>query len=283
MIMKWASPAPLEQDMQYAFQSLKYVVRVMFTDGDFGFRRDGTPYLAYILGRVPFSIKINLYALLVYVPMGIVLGVLSAVYKDQVFDRVVSIFTLVFGSVPTFIVVFFLMMVFGFGLHLFPTLFMWGEWYNRYYIPVISLMLYPTSRIIRIVRGEIIEAMNTDEVLLLRAKGLNKRQIITRHLFRQSLTALFPQIMDMFLFVVLLSFIVEKTYQVPGMAKLFLDSIVASGGDGSYVQMDTLLVSIITFFYTGLTLIVSLINDVTASIIDPRITLGRRKRNPLEK
>ncbi len=276
MITKWASPAPLSEDIKFAYELYKIFLQNL-RNLDFGSRWDGTTYLQLVIDKFPISLKINFMALLIYVPLGVILGVLTAVHKDKLFDKLTATITIVFGSVPTYILVFFLIMFFGYVVPVFPPQYAQGEWYNVYIIPVFTLSLYPLSRVIRIVRGEIIEALESEAVLLLRAKGLTRRQIIFRHLFRESLVALLPQITELFLYVMFMSFIVEKAYYAPGAAKLFLDSIVMNSGDGTAVRVDTTIVTLVGSFYTFMGLVVTLFNDIMQSVIDPRIRLNAKK------
>jgi len=264
--------------MQLAWENYTITFERVVVHHEFYRLPNGLTKWDVVMEKIPVSLILNMVSLVIYVPVGIGLGIISAVYRGKLVDKIISSFSLVLGSVPSFIVIIFMIILFGFRLDMFPPLFLWGEWYNQYIIPVASLVLYPIAKIITTVRGEIIETLETDEVLLLKAKGLNRRQIIFRHLFRQSLVSVFPQVTDLFLYVIMMSFIVEKTYQIPGVAKLFLDSIVVSGEFSNMVNMDLMYVALISAFYILLILVVNLLNDILATIIDPRIQLSKNRQ-----
>lgn len=122
--------------------------------------------------------------------------------------------------------------------------------------------------------------MNSDHLLLARVKGLNKRQLVSRHILKNSFVPLLPEIPSAFLFALTGSFFVEIAYHVPGVAELFYDSLLSIGPFGvHYIDIDLNVMMIILCFYTLIGLVVILAVDISYRWIDPRILMGSSKKN----
>jgi len=245
--------------------------------GDWGTNNEGIPVWEVLVERIGISLKINLLALALYVPAGILLGFISAQLKNTFVDRFISTTTLTLGSIPTYILMYLLVMFVGYYSGLVHYQYVEGAGINNYYLPVFALSIPPIATFTRVIRGELIESLNSDHLLLARAKGLNKRQLMWKHLLKGSSLALLPEIPSAFLFALTGSFFVELVYHIPGVAELFYDSLLNIGPFGvHYVNVDLNIMMIIMLFYMAITLIVILIVDILHRVLDPRIFIGSK-------
>ena len=228
------------------------------------------------------TLRYNLAAFALYFTAGIAFGVIAAYYKNKVIDYIISFFSMLFNSVPGFVFIFFLILVFGYYLNWFPpqepsiqadslTKF------KGYFIPVLALALGPMGRIAQLVRGEMLESMESPQYLLLRAKGLTKKQAFIRHGIKDSLVTLLPETVPLFVFVINMSFVIEYTYNITGITQLFFKSIIQIGDMNNAVVVNTVLVVPITVLLVSIIMIFSLITDVTLVLIDPRISIRSKK------
>jgi len=189
---------------------------------------------------------------------------------------------MIFNAIPSFIVIFFLVIYVGYK---------WG-WLapqEPYYsapllkqlegmiIPVFALSIGPMGKFAQLVRGEIVENLNGDHFILLKVKGLTKRQVIRRHALKDSLIALIPQIIPTFVFVIGMSFVIESVYNIQGVSNLFLDSIVVPTSMYSYLYIDVNVVVAIGILLYGIIMITSIVTDISLSILDPRIRITGKK------
>ena len=253
-----------------------YFLKGVVTEGDFGTSykiRPGTPVFELSISRVPITMLMNGFALLIAIPLGIVAGTLSALRRNKMTDHIISFLIVIFISVPSFVFASLLQYLFTFKLGLFPTLYdsqavTFAEMMHSLCLPIIALALGPTATIGRYLRGELIENMNSEYLLLARTKGLTKAQTIIRHAFRNSMVPLTNIILPMITGIIGGSLVVENIFAVPGIGGLLVDSIQNS---------DHFLTIINLLFYSITSLVSILLVDISYGIIDPRIRIGGRK------
>jgi ABC-type dipeptide/oligopeptide/nickel transport system permease component len=135
---------------------------------------------------------------------------------------------------------------------------------------------------IQLVRGEIIENITTDYIMLARIKGLTENQCIKRHLLKNISVVILPEITTSFMFVLTSSFLVEIIYNINGVANLFYDSFVLPYGDLpgiNFVSINVPIALLIVTFYISFGILMSLLFDCIHIWVDPRIKIGSNKFN----
>lgn len=273
---------PLLEDLENAwFRLLIYTKRIV-NDFDFGVSVQGKDVWALVWPKFKLSMMYNLIALFIFVPTGIFLGVQAALHNNKFIDVVVSIFSMIFHSIPSFILIFFLIMYVGYAWKLLPPI---APFYSApldrqllgLIIPVFALAAWPTSKISQMVKGELIEIMNSEHFLLVRSKGLTRKQAIYRHGLRECLVTVIPEIIPTFMLMLGFSFVVETTYNIFGISKLLLDSMILSGDMFSTLIVDINVVVAISLLLYSAIMITSLIADVLLGFVDPRIHIAGKK------
>ncbi len=237
-----------------------------------------------LLSKAPLSLRFTFSAVFFYTVFGILLGILAAVMRGSWVDKVIQTIVLVFSSIPAFISVMLLILFFGYYLEWVwptnPSIHIHGYWYwfKGMIIPTLAIAGLPLSRFIRLIRAEMIETYNSDYVLLLRTKGLKRRQIIFKHMLRDCMVPLFPEMLPMFIYTVISAFIVEMVYNVFGIAHWLFWSLYSPEPGGKYmVSIDLEPVMMIGAFYTAMTLVMALLFDVLQVVVDPRIRFDTKK------
>ena len=254
-------------------------IRNIFTRWDWG-SISGEPVWDTLLENAPITLKLNFIALMVYLPLGLFIGVICALYQNSIFDKITSGMLLVLGSVPSFIWIFVFILVFGYTLSVLPpqppsvqTPLYWRI--AGWVMPVAALSLAPIAKFAGMIRNELLENKYAEYQLLLRTKGLSHRQIMIRHTIRDSFVPIMPEIAPTFVFVIVGSFFVEKIYNMQGTATLLFDSMFQMGFGFYYVTIHSPMVVMICTFYSALTLIFLFFMDITYAIVDPRIRVGK--------
>jgi oligopeptide transport system permease protein len=135
-------------------------------------------------------------------------------------------------------------------------------------LPILALSFGPSATIARYLRGELIETLSSEFLLLARTKGLTRVQATIRHGFRNSLVPIANTIIPMITGIMGGSLVVEKIFAVPGMGGQLIDSILAH---------DHFLTVALLIFYSAISLATILIVDISYGIIDPRIRVGGGK------
>lgn len=279
---QYARRLPFLDILKNATSSYKDYIVGILTEWDWGTNNKGNDVWELMVKKLPISLKINVIAFFVYVSMGVALGIISAVKKDSFIDHGIAIFTLVFSSVPSFILAFALILVFGYELGWLPPMYpviayTFKQRVLGFAIPVMALSIGPIANFTRLVRGELLETFGADYLLLARTKGLNKRQVIFRHALRNSAVAVMPALSSTFILVLSGSFLIEVIYNIQGVANLFMDSLLKPFLDFNYVNIDTNTVVVVSTFYASIALMMSLIADMLYIVVDPRMQIGHKK------
>lgn len=253
-----------------------YFIQGVVTEGNFGTSvkvRPGMDVFEILKTRIPPTVLLNVLSLLIALPLGIIAGTIAALKRNKLADNVISFLIIIFISVPSF--VFASLMQYGltFKLPLFPTLYdstttSIASMLHSLTLPIFALALGPIATIARYLRGELIETLSSEYLLLARTKGLTRAQATVRHAFRNSCVPIANTIIPLITGVMGGSLVIEKMFAIPGMGGQLIDSILAG---------DHFLTVALLIFYSTISLVTILIVDISYGIIDPRIRIGGGK------
>lgn len=253
--------------LKYAFQ------------GNFGYGETyklGTEVWDVFVARLPYTMVLNLAAILVSIPIGLLLGIFAALKKNKWQDHLISTGVMIFVSVPSFIYAFLVQYVLYFKLGWTSAIAdvsngAWSWTFIRSAIPAILSMSFGTiAGFARYTRAELTEVLTSDFMLLARTKGLTRRQATVRHAMRNAMVPIFPMILGEFIAIMSGSLIIEQMFTIPGVGELYIQSIQAQPApDYNYFML-------LTIFYTFIGLAAGIVVDISYGIIDPRIRMGAR-------
>lgn len=225
-----------------------------------------------IFTRLGPTIKINIWSLIIAVPLGFIFGIWAALKKNTPTDHAISTIVMIMISVPSFVTISLLMLIFAFKLGWLPSA--WpgsgastGQVVAGYVIPVAALSFGSIASFTRYTRAELCEVMSSEFLLLARTKGLSRRQCITRHALRNSLVPIVPMIIGQFVGVLSGSMVLEQLYNIPGIGTLFVRCINTKDWNVLLVDMA---------IYTVIGLFANLLVDLSYGIVDPRIRMGAK-------
>ena len=250
-------------------------LRNIFLRWDWGVSKTIEPNVkaTVIIGeRLITSMKINIFSVLISVPAGIALGIWAALKKNTMTDHVISTAVMIFISVPSFVLITFLMLLLCYQNAVLPT--QWPnptdpDWQKTlgYILPVFCLSFGSICGYCRFTRAELCEVMESDYLLLARAKGLTRNQSITRHALRNAMVPIFPSILAEFIGIMGGSMVLEGLYGIPGIGGLFVSALNAKDYNVLFVDMA---------IFTSVSLLAGVFLDISYSLIDPRIRMGAR-------
>ena len=251
-------------------------LRNIITKWDWGYSKSFQPNVSAgtIIGsRIGYSIRLNIFSVIFSVPIGILLGIWAALKKNSMTDYIISTLVMVFISIPSFVLISFILRLFAYDLNWFPS--SWPTMsaatavkVKGYVIPVFCLSFGSVCGYCRFVRAELCEVMESDYLLLARTKGLTRRQAIIRHAMKNAMVPIFPSILAEFIGILGGSMILENLYSIPGIGKLFVLAL-------NYKDYDILFVDMAIF--TTLGLLAGIVLDLSYGFIDPRIRMGAKK------
>jgi peptide/nickel transport system permease protein len=146
--------------------------------------RSGQPAMRLVLQRVWFTVQLAVVAMLVALCLSVPMGVIAAVRGGSPLDRAVIAATTVAQAMPIFWVGLLMILVFAVGLQWLPA---GGAAGPRYLIlPALTLSLYPTAKLTRLVRSSVLEVLRQDYVVAARARGVREPMVIGRHALRNA-------------------------------------------------------------------------------------------------
>lgn len=229
--------------------------------------------LVIIANGLPTTIKVNVISVIISVPLGILLGVWAALKKNKTTDVTISTLVMILISVPSFVLITFMVMIFGYNLKVLPT-----EWPKSYYdtgtkalgyiIPVTALSLGSICGYCRFTRAELCDVLSSDYLLLARTKGLTKKQAVLRHAMRNAMVPILPSILAEIVGILGGSMILERIYNIPGIGGVFYDAL--SSKDYNLLMVDMAV-------FTMIGLLAGIVLDLSYGFLDPRIRMGAKK------
>ena len=232
--------------------------------GDFGpsFKYRNRRVQEILFDTFPVSAQLGLLALLIGVGLGVSAGIVSAVKRDSVFDRL-SIFGATLGiALPSFVLGAFFIWTFSYRLRVLPPA-LW-ESSRHMVLPALTLGMGPAAYLARLTRSSMLEVMDKDFVRTARAKGLSGSVVILKHVMRNSLGPVVTVVGPLVAMLVTGSFIVEKIFSVPGMGRFFITAVT---------NRDYPLIMGVTLVYTALIVVMNFLVDVIYTVLDPRVRL----------
>ncbi len=269
-----ATPAQIEQlrrdlglDEPLLMQLLHYYQGLL--KGDFGKSLLlGKGVLAATMERLPVTIGLSLYALVLTLQIGVASGIIAALRQNTWVDQVAMMIAMLGISIPNFFLGLLMIIFFAVQLGWLPS----GgyvpfsqdpiAWLRSTTMPAISLALLQAGLLARITRSGMLEVLRQDYVRTARAKGLPERQVILKHALAN---ALIPIVTVVGIIISLLlsgAVVTEALFSLPGMGQLLTQAVLSR--DYPMVQGGLLLVT--TFL-----VLVNILVDVLYALIDPRV------------
>jgi peptide/nickel transport system permease protein len=259
-------------DEPYPVQYAKWLSRVVRLD--FG-RSLGAriPVRQAITERLPATLELGLTGFVVGLVFAILIGTFAAVFRDSIFARLATAFSLVFVSLPVFLVGILLILLLSLHWRLLPaggyTEFSKSPAQNIKHLlmPALVGALVVSATFSRFVRSSLLETLYTDYIRTARAKGLQELSVVTRHAMRN---ALLPVVTLIGLAIGSLwegAVITESVFSWPGVGRLSVDAL----GRRDYpVVQAVVLIAAFSF------MIANLLVDIAYAYLDPRISYGSR-------
>ncbi|MFA4915540.1 MAG: ABC transporter permease [Syntrophales bacterium] len=276
--MKERLRAMYDLDKPLYQQYFSWLKKIAVLDLGKSFSPDRRPVADKILERLPITITLNILSLILILLVAIPIGVLSAVHRDSLFDRITAVFVFIGFATPTFWLALLLMILFGVHLGWLPIsgirslnyeylspLASFIDLVKHLILPVLLSAFGGLAGLSRYMRANMLEVIRQDYIMTARAKGLSERAVIYKHALRN---ALLPVITILGLSVPGLiggSVIFETIFAIPGMGQLFYMSVMAR---------DYPVVMGILFIGAVLTLLGNMIADICYALTDPRIRVS---------
>lgn len=240
--------------------------------GDFGQSfRSRRPVLQMFVERIPATLQLTTYAFLIGGSIGLLLGIVSAVYRGQAVDNIARFFSVVFDALPPFWFGIILIMLFSVQLGWLPvggqlplnvenpTL---GERIRHLLMPSLVLGVTWIALMSRYMRAETLEVMSQDYIRTAHAKGLSASKVYLTHVARNAMIPIVTILGPAITALIGGSVIIERIFSWPGIGRMVVDAVS---------QRDIPVVMASTIIGAGLVILGNLLSDILLAVVDPRI------------
>ncbi|GAB3409140.1 ABC transporter permease [Schumannella luteola] len=238
-----------------------YYLRDVVT-GNFGTSFSGQSVNAVLADTIPVTARLALMAVILEMIVGVAIGLVAGLRKGKLFDLSSLVVSLLFLSVPIFVIAFIGQFGLGFKLGLFPTTVGADASIPRLLLPAIVLAASLVAVNIRLTRGSVIETLGNDFVRTAFSKGLSRGRVIRVHVLRNSLIPVTTQLGADFGILLVGATVTEGIFNVPGVGQTLYQAIIR-GERPTVVSFVTVMV----LFY----LVVNIVIDLVYAVLDPRI------------
>ncbi len=240
--------------------------------GDMGISKAGGATISSLIGgRLYNTMFLAAVVAVISVPLSVILGLLAAMYPGTWIDRALTFGTMSLISVPEFFIATFMVLIFAVQLNWLPAIAhvspedSFLEVVRGLAMPLITLIIVVAAQMIRMTRAGILNVMNSPYIEMAILKGVERKIIILRHAFLNTIGPIVNVIALNLAYLVSGVVIVETIFAYPGLAKLMIDGVQTR---------DLPLVQACAMIFCGTYVVLIILADVAAIVANPRL------RNP---
>lgn len=233
--------------------------------GDFGssMKYKGQTVVGKLASGMPPSALVGFGGVIIGSIIGLVLGCVAALNNKGKVDYLVIILAILGVSIPSFVFGSLIQKIFGVDLKLFPI----QGWKGLSYIilPMFTAAFTNIAFYARMLRTSMLDVMKQDYIYTAKSKGLNKTEIVKRHMIRNSLLPLVTSFGPMCAGVLTGNFVVEKIFNIPGIGQAMITAIQGS---------DYTMIMGLTVIFSFISAIMYFVVDILYGVVDPRIRIA---------
>ena len=219
--------------------------------------------VATIIGDAfPLSFALGGMAMVLALCIGLALGLVAALRRNTLTDRLVSALAMTGISIPVFVVAPLLVLFFAVNRNWLPAGFVGNEGVSRFVLPVVALALPQIAYVARLFRASMIETLDSDFIRTARSQGLKQSVIVRHHALKPALLPLISWLGPAIAAVLTGSVVIEQVFGIPGLGQFFVNGAL---------NRDYTLVMGLVIFYAALIIVLNLCVDLAYGFLDPRI------------
>ena len=231
-----------------------------------------------IVERMPATLELVFVSALLAIIVGVILGVYTGIHRDSFISNIILVVSLAGVSLPTFIIGIMLIYLFSVILGVLPSfgrgevidLGLWSTGFltvsglKALILPSVTLSLFQMTYVIRLVRAEMMEILQTDYIKFAKARGIKKNTINYKHALKNGLIPVITITGINIGTLIAFSIITETVFQWPGMGLLFINAVYF---------VDIPIMSAYMIMVAFIFVMINFIVDITYYFIDPRIRI----------
>ncbi|WP_316861843.1 ABC transporter permease [uncultured Cohaesibacter sp.] len=228
---------------------------------DFGRSFLGGTSVAILIGNaLPSTLVLAFWSMLISIAFSIPLGITAAIHKGKTVDQIIRVFSLIGLSFPNFWLAIMLVLLFSITWNFLPPSGMSGG--LSYIMPAVTMGVILMAVNVRLVRTTMLETLNSQYIMVARAKGLSETKVLYKHALRNCAIPLITYMGLQFGGLLGGIVVIERVFNWPGMGTLAFDAVGAR--DYPVLQASIMVLSLMI-------IIVNLLVDIIYGLVDPRI------------
>ena len=242
------------------------------------FTKQGKKVTQIIRETIPNTFVLAVSAIVIAIALGIMFGIISALYKDTWIDKTIQILSTLGMSVPSFFSAILFAWLFGFVLHKYTHLEMTGSLYElddfgekmtikwkNLILPAIVLGIRPLAVVIQLMRNSLLEVLNQDYIRTARAKGLSEFQVIKNHAVKNALNPVVTAISGWFASMLAGAVFVEYIFGWNGLGKEIVNAL-------NTLDLPVIMGAVLVIAVVFIT--INIFVDIIYAWLDPRVKLS---------
>ena len=220
--------------------------------------------------KLPASARLGLQQMIIGIPLGLLLGILAAVYKNTWIDRSVTVVSLLLISVPSLVLGLLLQSFFGGKLGLFPIIGwpedseMWLGGWSYTILPTIAGGMSYIAAYARLLKNSMLDVLSSNYIQTAYAKGISGKKVIMHHVVRNAFIPLITSLPVTIAFGITGSVFIESIFVIPGIGQFFVQALT---------NRDVPIILGETVFLATIYIVSLFVTDVFYTLVDPRIKL----------
>ncbi|MCT0486240.1 ABC transporter permease [Weissella paramesenteroides] len=220
--------------------------------------------------KLPASARLGLQQMIIGIPLGLLLGILAAVYKNTWIDRSVTVISLLLISVPSLVLGLLLQSFFGGKLGLFPIIGwpedseMWLGGWSYTILPTIAGGMSYIAAYARLLKNSMLDVLSSNYIQTAYAKGISGKKVIMHHVVRNAFIPLITSLPVTIAFGITGSVFIESIFVIPGIGQFFVQALT---------NRDVPIILGETVFLATIYIVSLFVTDVFYTLVDPRIKL----------
>lgn len=244
-------------------------VKGLVTEGNLGdsIVYDGRNVNMLLGSSAIVSAKIGLIAIAIQVVIGVLLGMVQALYREKLGDQIIRVLVVLAICIPSFVFCALLQYFIGFKWKLVPIM-GWGKAVN-YVLPVIAYAIPGIATYCKYMRTSTISVLNEDYILTATAKGCSRSRLVFRHVFRNAILPVVTMVPVAVSNIFAGSMVIEKFYSIPGMGQHYVKAVSDS---------DPYMILGMAIFFAFTYIVALFFVDVLYGLVDPRIRVTKDAR-----
>jgi peptide/nickel transport system permease protein len=242
------------------------------------FKKSGKSVSSIIADTLPNTIVLAFSSIAIAIVLGLLVGIVAAIFKDSWIDKLALLFGVFGMSIPSFFSAILIAWIFGFVLHDFTSLNMTGSLYSvddygrgeylsvsNLILPALTLGIRPLAVIIQLTRASFLETLSKDFVRTAVAKGLSFKKVLSKHVLKNSLNPVITAVSGWFASLLAGAVFVEYIFAWNGLGKEIVDAL-------NQLDLPVVMGSVLTIAIMFIS--INILVDLIYAALDPRIKMN---------